>query len=146
MLLFIAKRRTINIFGSIISIHLMLLFIHGNVQQNLAQQRNFNTSHVTVYHIGISSPSPTSPFQYISCYCLSEHMLDGEERKSISIHLMLLFIIWHNRNLREVRVFQYISCYCLSEKQCRGSQSQRLFQYISCYCLSKHSSIHGSIQ
>ena len=66
---------------------------HGNVQQNLAQQRNFNTSHVTVYrrkiefipigfkhfntsHVTVYQEMAESGnklylFQYISCYCLS---------------------------------------------------------------------------
>ena len=54
---------------------------------------NFNTSHVTVYHAFPTSYPPSF---------------------SISIHLMLLFIVL-TRELKEMEsAFQYISCYCLS--------------------------------
>ena len=52
----------------------------------------FNTSHVTVYLIRLSTISLTSIFQYISCYCLSILVLFHSENEFISIHLMLLFI------------------------------------------------------
>ena len=53
-----------------ISIHLMLLFIPKECFR-LQGWSDFNTSHVTVYHgSGVAIPVLT-PFQYISCYCLS---------------------------------------------------------------------------
>ena len=79
--------------GSLVSIHLMLLFIEkklSDMEQKIA-------------------------FQYISCYSLSfwqnqNSMQLGE----VSIHLMLLFIT--GEDLRDYigGKFQYISCYSLS--------------------------------
>ena len=118
-------------------------------------------------------------FQYISCYCLSciEHkynkMSDNFNTSHvtvyrrtpyiivvtviISIHLMLLFIVFIFSNCEPVGVFQYISCYCLSYTTSLSelysgisihlmllfilfetffSSIPLKFQYISCYCLS----------
>ena len=60
----------------------------------------FNTSHVTVYLIRLSTISLTSIFQYISCYCLSILVLFHSENEFISIHLMLLFIKQKHRTGR----------------------------------------------
>ena len=97
-----------------ISIHLMLLFIkfscfcvaiffdfntsHVTVYPLLHLRcgfllYHFNTSHVTVYLECHQQPAWKTPFQYISCYCLS-------------ISRLLNFLI--------ILAFQYISCYCLS--------------------------------
>ena len=97
-----------------ISIHLMLLFIRVTTGFNgfnrvfqyiscyclsllavvkVPRFRHFNTSHVTVYH---------------SQRILVHYVLQ------ISIHLMLLFILFIRYILRFVHQFQYISCYCLS--------------------------------
>ena len=54
---------------------------------------DFNTSHVTVYHI--RSRCDTVAYR-------------------ISIHLMLLFILFCANHALYVSLFQYISCYCLS--------------------------------
>ena len=102
---------------------------------------DFNTSHVTVYlyvvkgfqgdnlefqYIScycLSAPSKYGndkalSFQYISCYCLSRRALSGEmEDMSISIHLMLLFILVQDKLSSYPRKFQYISCYCLSRQK-----------------------------
>ena len=78
---------------------------------------------------------------------------------SVSIHLMLLFIIscvlpcpWRLRfntshvtlyrqisgkNSKQQDTFQYISCYSLSEKIQSNQKRCDLFQYISCYSLSE---------
>ena len=79
-----------------ISIHLMLLFITTTNQKGKVF-RDFNTSHVTVYHMlrnpdnahqcisihlmllfintEVGEESIILQFQYISCYCLSAHLL-----------------------------------------------------------------------
>ena len=92
----------------------MLLFIKmGDEQED--SQHNFNTSHVTVY------PS----FYYIII-----------KPRSISIHLMLLFILTVITPILSHFIFQYISCYCLSPPTGSPSKHHSKFQYISCYCLS----------
>ena len=114
----------------------MLLFIlltHYVLTSNF----HFNTSHVTVYLATISFfPLRLGTFQYISCYCLSileryvtlslkdfntshvtvYHILQClyEVFLQISIHLMLLFIVFWQYHLTTSSAFQYISCYCLS--------------------------------
>ena len=81
-----------------------------------------------------------------------------KENKTISIHLMLLFITTHYHFPIYIVKFQYISCYCLSltaiPRMISSSISIHLmllfiaradeklreimeFQYISCYCLSR---------
>ena len=55
---------------SLISIHLMLLFIL--IPWNSAIPFcYFNTSHVTVYQKADEEEAAEDEFQYISCYCLS---------------------------------------------------------------------------
>ena len=98
-----------------ISIHLMLLFIGQETAICIPGITDFNTSHVTVYHLYVLSLIFLTRFQYISCYCLS--MQEG--------------ITGH-----DARGFQYISCYCLSEEQEKVEITYTIFQYISCYCLS----------
>ena len=135
MLLFIILSNTVYHILSIISIHLMLLFIKM-IRLERANVMHFNTSHVTVYQkalFGISQPS------------------------NISIHLMLLFIflirtphtfianfntshvtVYHYPGFfcSALRKFQYISCYCLSRITLSQLLKSSSFQYISCYCLS----------
>ena len=107
----------------VISIHLMLLFIRVCT---LYSQRiyNFNTSHVTVYLPLVILPTSVSSFQYISCYCLSKAFIDGYwytlefqyiscyclskelldifKFYNISIHLMLLFIVYGITDLNQI--------------------------------------------
>ena len=54
-------------------------------------------------------------FQYISCYSLSQEVLDPDN---------------------EFQMFQYISCYSLSPGFRNEESQRRQFQYISCYSLS----------
>ena len=74
----------------------------------------FNTSHVTVYHNIRRRSLLRIGFQYISCYCLSTIRTCYCNSDYISIHLMLLFILFSFRHLSIMLIFQYISCYCLS--------------------------------
>ena len=56
-------------------------------------------------------------FQYISCYSLSLWQRFSLLYKSIvSIHLMLLFIIFWRHCYFQFHLFQYISCYSLSTR------------------------------
>ena len=79
-----------------------------------------------------------SSFQYISCYCLSYlrhvyshlslnfntshvtvyryHSTSFFFATFISIHLMLLFIMYSRVDFSQYSIFQYISCYCLSNE------------------------------
>ena len=78
---------------------------------------HFNTSHVTVYLFGtILAPFYLHYFNtsHVTVYPISIRY--SRNFSFISIHLMLLFIIF-SISLRSVRLqFQYISCYCLSRK------------------------------
>ena len=77
----------------LISIHLMLLFIHRSVRTSLA----FSISiHLMLLFIQIGDEQTLKAlwFQYISCYCLSYHSTSFFLHTLISIHLMLLFIIF----------------------------------------------------
>ena len=99
-------------------------------------QLYFNTSHVTVYPYGQVFANARGWFQYISCYCLSWWCNKSINDTEISIHLMLLFILFY---------------YALPNRYCDISIHLMLlfiptsvssemfgtsFQYISCYCLS----------
>ena len=141
-----------------ISIHLMLLFIPKEKQDNRIEQI----------------------FQYISCYCLSDRSESATVSSTdISIHLMLLFITaniiqiyiicqisihlmllfiqkekrqwrtWIYFNTSHVTVYQQISVFDSSgvthfntshvtvyHVAHGGYNAACLFQYISCYCLS----------
>ena len=109
------------------------------------KDKNFNTSHVTVYRRTPQGLNHKTIFQYISCYCLSCVRWFCKTCKQISIHLMLLFItslsitayqlpfISIHLMLLFISVadalalgrdkFQYISCYCLSSSTCTSSPS-----------------------
>ena len=98
MLLFISWSCCSRDARSLISIHLMLLFI-GEDTGKLANYAYFNTSHVTVYQKQKKLKIYELGFQYISCYCLSKKSCRTAGSNTISIHLMLLFIIGRKRNL-----------------------------------------------
>ena len=134
----------------------MLLFICSPLL-SFKNVCHFNTSHVTVYHNQAVMNKLNGLFQYISCYCLSLRIMTvmyintdfntshvtvyqhrSRRRKhniAISIHLMLLFIVFrrlcrsckNNFNTSHVTVYHY-----------KEHNPNRLhgFQYISCYCLS----------
>ena len=133
----LSQAKILTYHNTTISIHLMLLFIHPARSRHL-QKSNFNTSHVTVYQIADAKRPSTNLFQYISCYCLSDHINVCRHVHAISIHLMLLFIenghCAKYRNLyfntSHVTVYRDTECCCIWHK---------LFQYISCYCLSFYS-------
>ena len=113
MLLFIISVRFLCAFITIVSIHLMLLFIfvpplckravsgfqyiscyslspyHGQVRTNDKFQ------YISCYSLSTVLPALVSYlflFQYISCYSLSQRCHRQEQRIHVSIHLMLLFI------------------------------------------------------
>ena len=126
MLLFIVSVLLVPYSLFLISIHLMLLFIHIEVKPTHTMA-DFNTSHVTVYPEVDHIIEIKTPFQYISCYCLSCSGRMVRATIHISIHLMLLFIpfciippLFHFK-------FQYISCYCLSMMPLTRSQPDWYF-------------------
>ena len=135
----------------------MLLFIcaYYNI---LANNANFNTSHVTVYpmmqqllrlpqknfntsHVTVYLSCPVVPMMvsfdfntsHVTVYRKKSCRTAGSN--TISIHLMLLFIVWDTRettsfydfNTSHVTVYLFAYGKVVKLKQ---------FQYISCYCLS----------
>ena len=156
----------------------MLLFISQRMNR-IIRYLSFNTSHVTLYLTAHEPDYPILKFQYISCYSLSlrkrflfylctrfntSHVTlyrrtdrKLSEQFYVSIHLMLLFIIFMKENsIWKFRfntshvtlyqefdeddiicaLFQYISCYSLSRLDSAGRFIEEMFQYISCYSLS----------
>ena len=103
-------------FKSLISIHLMLLFICK----------------------GWENARGCKIFQYISCYCLSEKVATVLLRKQcISIHLMLLFIGKScNAFIKETVYFNTSHVTVYHAAICVSVRIWSEFQYISCYCLS----------
>ena len=93
MLLFILHASIAAVISSVISIHLMLLFIVHRCHSSKNLNTYFNTSHVTVYHNMCQNLLSFQKFQYISCYCLSRRSKIRRWYNHISIHLMLLFIV-----------------------------------------------------
>ena len=98
-----------------------------------------------------------TPFQYNSCYCLSNLRIFYCWNCCISIQLLLLFIPKQTSWLLTLSLFQYNSCYCLSSFRelpwlvsfyfnttpvtvyhvtLDNTTRRQKFQYNSCYCLS----------
>ena len=123
-----------------VSIHLMLLFIEPNRNQNKQQ---FLFQYISCYSLSVNAQQElelANMFQYISCYSLS---------------------LSKGRDIRGLTMFQYISCYSLSDTVnnfgctiCSFNTSHvtlyqtvksvplllLTFQYISCYSLSSNAS------
>ena len=80
-------------------------------------ETSFNTSHVTLYQGLWTSWRPHQSFQYISCYSLSPGGEKDTSRTTVSIHLMLLFILlaswgiveWVSFNTSHVTLYQHPS-------------------------------------
>ena len=141
----------------------MLLFIPGRLWSQF-DGKCFNTSHVTLYHLANKCVLVITQFQYISCYSLSPFVLllkaqqagfntshvtlyryMGDiyiHRRTVSIHLMLLFILARLVIAQEKYRFQYISCYSLSRINNVAIFCDPEFQYISCYSLSQSTFHH----
>ena len=114
MLLFILSLLTKFTTVLSISIHLMLLFICISAGVTLVVCY-FNTSHVTVYLTGSSTRESRTIYFNTSHVTVYHHWKNAKPRwMSISIHLMLLFIVLNSLSDNPVSLFQYISCYCLS--------------------------------
>ena len=94
MLLFIGLPHFIFFYNEV-SIHLMLLFIFLPEFLLWSCLLSFNTSHVTLY--------------LYQSFCLGELWTFF-----VSIHLMLLFIVFSLLKILHIKQFQYISCYSLS--------------------------------
>ena len=97
----------------------------------------FNTSHVTLYQYP-NSESELVEFRFNTSHVTLYRNKPGIHPDSIlvSIHLMLLFIMFEWVHCNYKRKFQYISCYSLSQENQENLSKQISFQYISCYSLS----------
>ena len=119
-----------------ISIHLMLLFILSAC--NATYKCFFISIHLMLLFIVPSPnfPSPSPKFQYISCYCLSQHcsQFPVNSPNFNTSHVTVYRIGTHPK--AKGCKFQYISCYCLSRGDDNKNTIREIFQYISCYCLS----------
>ena len=91
------------------------------MQTELINSVSFNTSHVVIYR-GIFSQNGLI--------------------RSVSIHLMLLFIKFVFHHQRTVKTFQYISCCYLSPDHLKMQPFEPAFQYISCCYLSETTQIY----
>ena len=118
----------------------------------------FNTSHVTLYLHVLQPLRLFLPFQYISCYSLSDvtftTMSDKVKFQYISCYSLSAYQIFeysdrrcfntshvtlylYDMSILALRqLFQYISCYSLSTKTESEGIDTDMFQYISCYSLS----------
>ena len=121
---------------NIISIHLMLLFIS---LREISTRQLLKFQYISCYCLSFGAVFMKTEeviFQYISCYCLSiisimflcisddfntSHVTVYRFNTfpvwvnlTISIHLMLLFIVFKSFFADVNPLFQYISCYCLS--------------------------------
>ena len=97
----------------------------------------FNTSHVTLYLRYGAGLIPRCCFN-TSHVTLYRKATKGWQRNNVvSIHLMLLFIVFKLLNKEKKQRFQYISCYSLSVHRIPQRFFPKAFQYISCYSLSK---------
>ena len=133
----------------------MLLFIATPAKQAVTHM-SFNTSHVTLYPNAIEIKDTDSKFQYISCYSLSRVSPSPLSSASVSIHLMLLFIVIMSASCCSSRLFQYISCYSLSNltfrKQFRNDRFNTshvtLYQTFQCrieQCFSGFNTSHVTL-
>ena len=78
--------------GSLVSIHLMLLFIIGGNNIDLLIS---SFQYISCYSLSIlvsAHMGARTGFQYISCYSLSKYCIQKLLQTEVSIHLMLLFI------------------------------------------------------
>ena len=137
MLLFIGFRTETVISCIWVSIHLMLLFI-PLLTSCKWYILCFNTSHVTLYLIPVSCTAKNSKFQYISCYSLSEvsAIIAGPITRFNTSHVTLYPSTYRKEN--GMKLFQYISCYSLSYVNKKDKSIIQMFQYISCYSLSNY--------
>ena len=116
--------------GSLISIHLMLLF-NGADRGRYFIEGHFNTSNVTIQHIYCTARNVRQAHFNTSNVTIQQHVL--RERRSyfkISIHLMLLF---NNTHFRHICLYIIISIHLML-----------LFNYFAPFIdgLSKIISIH----
>ena len=99
-----------------VSIHLMLLFIEGTLQDGNVKEGFQYISCYSLSEIPRGQVIATPVFQYISCYSLS---------------------LSQERVIKRITRFQYISCYSLSTTIRTMRNRRSKFQYISCYSLSE---------
>ena len=102
--------------ASLVSIHLMLLFIFLLPLEDLIPESFQYISCYSLSHCKSIIDNFLPAFQYISCYSLSTVSVVSILTLAVSIHLMLLFIYVRILDEEMKRLmFQYISCYSLSK-------------------------------
>ena len=121
----------------IVSIHLMLLFIHP-WKDGPAGIQSFQ--YISCYSLsglrkGIYQRCPA--FQYISCYSLSKKMSFEIAKKMVFQYISCYSLSLRSKDINPNRFkFQYISCYSLSVEELKRGNGFPEFQYISYYSLS----------
>ena len=149
--------QTDNIQSHWFSLSKYILWFFYNFYEEIVKE-NFNTSHVTLYRHIFVYVCDIPEFQYITCYSLSCGWNDCQWSCEVSIHHMLLFILYSTPKINLVKLFQYITCYSLSDwiylVYCSVNVSIHhmllfingdfgeirtilMFQYITCYSLSR---------
>ena len=122
---------------SIVSIHLMLLFIHER-QWRCNRQKRFNTSHVTLYRLeNFATPFPFASFNtsHVTLYPPEDWWSQDLDGRFNTSHVTL-YLAYIEGDTVQFLLFQYISCYSLSAIEV-GVAAGDVFQYISCYSLSR---------
>ena len=101
-----------------ISIQLLLLFIFLNQIGHAEDFSNFNTTLVIVYRIpSVLSVFPTSISIQLLLLFIMWSAGRSQNTRIISIQLLLLFIKTGFPCLNKLSLFQYNSCYCLSARK-----------------------------
>ena len=103
--------------SSIVSIHLMLLFIGFRTETVIS------CIWVSIHLMLLFIPLLTSCKWYILCFNTSH---------------VTLYLCKKEKTKEGVKKFQYISCYSLSYVNKKDKSIIQMFQYISCYSLSNY--------
>ena len=93
MLLFIGKATGESVRKELFQ-YISCYSLSASTFKNRSEYWRFNTSHVTLYPAHPSTFTVIFAFQYISCYSLSESCCRCFCSYHVSIHLMLLFILY----------------------------------------------------
>ncbi len=107
---------------------------------------HFNTSYVTVQLSTSGSPRSVSAFQYIVCYCSTQHWRKESNRIGyFNTSYVTVQPIYIRVSTQEQAKFQYIVCYCSTLSSGGDLTSIALFQYIVCYCSTNNDIENHSI-
>ena len=110
-----------------VSIHLMLLFIWLSWLAGF-KKNCFNTSHVTLYHKYVPGfPALCEVSIHLMLLFIIWRNARTDFKEWVSIHLMLLFIVPSDSHEKGPCSFQHISCYSLSQPQWLLRQTRLCF-------------------